>query len=114
MKIIREIKRFLNNFIVSFEIFSSIQNFNAKELLIIQALQLRWNNFYNHLINSGMPFSDELDKYIQLKDDARLKILESNELETNKDYNMKLREIFSKFKTDKELWYFLSNYRCIK
>jgi len=61
-----------------------------------------------------MPFSDELDKYIQLKDDARLKILESNELETNKDYNMKLREIFSKFKTDKELWYFLSNYRCIK
>jgi predicted KAP-like P-loop ATPase len=37
----RELKRFLNNFIVAFEIFNSVGNFKAKELLLIQAIQLR-------------------------------------------------------------------------
>ena len=48
----RELKRFLNNFIIAFEIFHSIENFKAKELLLIQAIQLRWKKFYDLLVNS--------------------------------------------------------------
>ena len=48
----RELKRFLNNFIIAYEIFSTVEHFNAKELLLIQAIQLRWNQFYNLLITS--------------------------------------------------------------
>ena len=45
----REIKRFLNNFIVASEIFV---NNGAKptQLLILQAIQLRWEKFYHLLI----------------------------------------------------------------
>ena len=39
----RELKRFLNNFMVAFEIFHPIKDFKAKELLLIQAIQLRWD-----------------------------------------------------------------------
>jgi predicted KAP-like P-loop ATPase len=68
----REIKRFLNNFIVAHEIFSGKKNFEAKELifsgkknfeakelLIIQAIHLRWTKFYNILVKSDEPFFKE-------------------------------------------------------
>jgi GTPase SAR1 family protein len=48
----RELKRFINNFIVAFEIFNSVENFKANELLLIQAIQLRWNEFYNLLMTT--------------------------------------------------------------
>lgn len=52
----REIKRFLNNFIVGFEIFSPGKKVVAKELLVIQAIQLRWGKFYDLLIKSNGPW----------------------------------------------------------
>ncbi|MDW0152238.1 MAG: P-loop NTPase fold protein, partial [Nitrososphaeraceae archaeon] len=70
----REIKRFLNNFFVAHEIFSGKKNFEAKELifsgkknfeakelLLIQAIHLRWNKFYNILVKSDDSFFKGLD-----------------------------------------------------
>ena len=87
----REIKRFLNNFIVAFEIFSTTPNFNAKELLMIQAIQLRWNNFYNILINSDVKFQTELSKYSKMSDEDRMTILD---IEAKKDesFERKVKE----------------------
>ena len=104
----REIKRFLNNFIIAYEIFSSKTNVNANELLVIQAIQLRWANFYNLVINSEDDFRkklfNEINKYIQLDEDTRLKVLDSNEVDQNKDFDMKLRTLLRNYKTDLELW----------
>jgi GTPase SAR1 family protein len=111
----REIKRFLNNFIVAYEIFRTIPNFNDKELLIIQAIQLRWNNFYHLLISSDKHFREELSKYSKMNDEDRIAILD---IETEKDedfenkvkeeHDQRIRKILSNFKTDSELWSFLT------
>ena len=50
----REIKRFLNNFIVALEIFSPSKKVDAKELLVIRAIQLRWDNFYDWSIRVNL------------------------------------------------------------
>jgi pentapeptide repeat protein len=44
----REIKRFINNFILSYEIFSRNSEIKAKELFAVQALKMRWNRFYRY------------------------------------------------------------------
>jgi uncharacterized protein YjbI with pentapeptide repeats/GTPase SAR1 family protein len=105
----REVKRFLNNFIVAYEIFHTIKNFNAKELLLIQAIQLRWNEFYNLLMTSDPSFRSELSKYSQMDDEKRLKILDTNEVEEDneKDYVLRIKHLLSNYKTDVELWNFL-------
>jgi hypothetical protein len=92
----REIKRFLNNFIVAYEIFYTIKNFNAKELLIIQAIQLRWNSFYNLLIPSGNHFLNELSKYILIDEDKRSVILNPDKVEKDQDFDIKIRKILSR------------------
>jgi GTPase SAR1 family protein len=107
----RELKRFLNNFIVAFEIFNSIGNFKANELLLIQAIQLRWNQFYNLLMTSGdKKFRQELKKYTQMDEDTRLKALESDEVkqDDDKNYVLRIRKLLGNYKTDLELWNFLT------
>jgi predicted KAP-like P-loop ATPase len=47
----RETKRFLNNFIVAYEIYSK-SGVKLNELLILQTLNMRWNEIYKLLINS--------------------------------------------------------------
>jgi predicted KAP-like P-loop ATPase len=44
----REVKRFINNFIVAHEVYSNNNKVKAKELLVVQALKVRWNTFYIH------------------------------------------------------------------
>jgi uncharacterized protein YjbI with pentapeptide repeats len=104
----REIKRFLNNFIVASEIFSSKQVV-AKELLVIQAIQLRWNKFYDLLMKSNENFRKELNRYIEMNEEKRLKYLESDE--TKKDdrenYDLSVRRSLREFKTNTYLWEFL-------
>jgi GTPase SAR1 family protein len=107
----RELKRFLNNFIVAFEIFNSIGDFKANELLLIQAIQLRWNQFYNLLMTSGdKKFREELKKYTQIDEDTRLKALESDEVkeDNDKNYVLRIRKLLGNYKTDLELWNFLT------
>ena len=44
----REVKRFINNFIVAHEVYSKNDKVKAKELIVVQALKVRWNIFYAH------------------------------------------------------------------
>jgi DNA-binding Lrp family transcriptional regulator len=65
----REVKRFINSFIVSHEIYS-YRNIEKKELLVIQALRVRWNKLYTS-ISYSKEFRDELQKYCKLSKDDR-------------------------------------------
>ncbi|MGI0033575.1 MAG: pentapeptide repeat-containing protein, partial [Nitrososphaeraceae archaeon] len=115
----REIKRFLNNFIVAYEIFSSKKNFEAKELifsskknfeakelLVIQAIHLRWNKFYNILVKSDQTFFKGLDKYLKMDDETRFKSLDLYEGKKDEG-DMKVWKVLRDFKTDSDLWNFL-------
>jgi len=115
----REIKRFLNNFIVAYEIFSSKKNFEAKnlifsskknfeakELLVIQAIHLRWNKFYNTLVKSDESFFKGLDKYLKMDDETRFKSLDLYGGKKDED-DIKVWKVLRDFKTDSDLWNFL-------
>jgi uncharacterized protein YjbI with pentapeptide repeats len=115
----REIKRFLNNFFVAHEIFSGKKNFEAKELifsgkknfeakelLLIQAIHLRWNKFYNILVKSDDSFFKGLDKYLKMDDETRLKSLDLYE-EKKDEGDMRVWKVLRDFKTDSDLWNFL-------
>ena len=116
----REIKRFLNNFFVAHEIFSGKKNFEAKELifsgkknfeakelLVIQAIHLRWTKFYNILVKSDTSFFSELDKYLKMDDETRLKSLDLYE-EKKEERDIKVWKVLRDFKTDSGLWNFLT------
>nr|MDP9492642.1 P-loop NTPase fold protein [Thermoproteota archaeon] len=102
----REIKRFLNNFFVAHEIFSGKKNFEAKELLIIQAIHLRWTKFYNILVRSDESFFKGLEKYLKMDDETRLKSLDLYEGK-KEEGDMKVWKVLRDFKTDSGLWNFL-------
>ena len=115
----REIKRFLNNFIVAYEIFSGKKSFEARELifsgkksfearelLVIQAIHLRWKKFYNILIKSDQSFFKVLDKYLKMDKETRFKNLELYEGKKDDD-DMKVWKVLHDFKTDSDLWNFL-------
>ena len=115
----REIKRFLNNFIVAHEIFSGKKSFekkelifsgqksfDAKELLVIQAIHLRWKKFYNLLIKSDQSFFKGLDKYLKMDDETRFKSLDLYEGKKDDD-DMMVWKVVRDFKTDSDLWNFL-------
>ena len=115
----REIKRFLNNFIVGYEIFSGKKSFEARELifsgkksfearelLVIQAIHLRWKKFYNILIKSDQSFFKVLDKYLKMDKETRFKNLELYEGKKDDD-DMKVWKVLHDFKTDSDLWNFL-------
>jgi uncharacterized protein YjbI with pentapeptide repeats len=103
----REIKRFLNNFIIAYEIFNGTKDFKATELLLIQAIQLRWNNFYNLLITSDKNFLNEINKYLKMNEFTRSSILNSFGGINKNDYDPRIREILKQF--NNELWVFLSH-----
>ena len=115
----REIKRFLNNFFVACEIFSGKKNFEAKELifsgkknfeakelLVVQAVHLRWNKFYNILVKSDESFFRGLDKYLKMDDETRLKSLDLYE-EKKDEIDTKVWKVLRDFKSDSDLWVFL-------
>jgi hypothetical protein len=55
-------------------------------------------------------FRRELEKYIQMYEDACLRVWEPHEVkeEDDKNYILNIRELLSNCKTDFELWNFLS------
>ena len=74
--------------------------------MIIQAIQLRWNNFYNLLIKSDKKFLTELNKYIQMDDEKRSTIF-NLDLKIDENFDQRTRKILHTFKDDVELWGFL-------
>jgi hypothetical protein len=61
----REVKRFINNFMLSYEIYSSDERVKSNELLAVQALKVRWNPFYKY-VSSDRRFRDILKAYIDV------------------------------------------------
>lgn len=106
----REVKRFLNNFIVAYEIFffgnrkETIFE-EAKNMLVIQAIQVRWNSFYYQLIKYGVNFCFEIQKYIDFSNEERMKKLDSEDKDEKFNYDFKV--ILRNYKSNTDLWRFL-------
>jgi hypothetical protein len=107
----RELKRFLNNFIVAYEIFSKSENIEPKVLLLIQAIQIRWNGFYDLLVKKGTTLTAELRKYIDLSDEDRTKKLKSEDKDADIDYSIKLK--LRDYTLNTELWDFVKQHSSI-
>ena len=102
----RELKRFINNFIVAYEIYSKNEKVAPKELLVVQAIHVRWSNFYRLMVNFDIDFHKEVKLYTQMSDDIRLKKLkETNDIDLN--LNQEYRKELQAFASDLELWKFL-------
>jgi hypothetical protein len=101
----REIKRFLNDFIVINEILIKDVNLKSYELLLLQTLRLRWKNLYEMLLDDGKYIANELDKYCNLTETDRITILNSDmSPENGKNYNSHLKKILENYKSDSNLW----------
>jgi GTPase SAR1 family protein len=100
----RETKRFLNNFIVAQEIFSK-KGTKPKELLVLQILNMRWNEIYRLIVNSHGRDLDILNTY--LDDTEELKKLSLKKPE-DADWKPSYR-VLQKFTTDEALWSFLKD-----
>jgi hypothetical protein len=77
----RELKCFINNFIVANEIFSSA-SVKERDLLAVQALKTTWNSFYRDMI-SDKEFYREVKKLVSETDSSR--IAEINLLRSKKE-----------------------------
>jgi tetratricopeptide (TPR) repeat protein len=66
----RELKRFINNFIIAHELYSINGDIDSRELLAIQTLKFRWNNFYRYYSGSA-GFREEVGKYVGMSNQER-------------------------------------------
>ncbi|HEY7080520.1 MAG TPA: tetratricopeptide repeat protein [Nitrososphaeraceae archaeon] len=106
----REVKRYINSFIVSYQLFSSIVSptnnkveitpEQEKQLLIVLSLRVRWKSFYN-IFSSYDYFRQEIKKYLKLSDIERGKLFEKSESPQGH------AKILSDILPDFELWQFL-------
>jgi len=104
----REIKRFINHYIVAYEIHSSNKNIDPTKLLIVQAINVRWNGLYRLLLRSNKKFLDEIKIYIEKEPEERASLLESNTVGT--DFTPETQRILRNFKLEDELWKFLKTH----
>ena len=105
----REVKRFINNFIVSNEIFAVNPEVQPKQLLAIQALKVRWRNFYRDITASeDAEFRNAVEEIASLKRSDRINRLkeimskQEDPKNTNRDFERRLIDI------EPGLWNFLS------
>jgi len=113
----REIKRFLNNFIIAFEILLKLDKTNhqksgdfEKTLLIMQAIQLKRNDFYNLLMIWDNKTRENIFKEIKELKDSKENIFEipkSKKRVKNLDY-MQIIKLSKDFKFDMKLWNLLT------
>lgn len=101
----REIKRFINNYIVAYEIHSSNKEIDSSHLLIVQAINVRWNKFYQVMIRSNKKFFDEVKRYLEMQPHERVSQLGSDKIEEGVSQEIKM--ILRDFKSEDELWKFL-------
>jgi uncharacterized protein YjbI with pentapeptide repeats len=102
----REIKRFLNNLIISYEVFSRVQQIKEeeakktflKQLLLVQILKSNWKYLYGSIMDSEGSILLNLKEYIPL-DRAKVEKLSK---EGSIEHQLKI--IFEKYKNDERLW----------
>jgi len=104
----REIKRFLNNLIISYEVFSRVQQIKEettkktflKQLLLVQILKSNWKYAYRKITDSEGAVLLKLREYIPLDNTKVEKLLK----EESTEHQLKI--IFEKYKNDERLWNF--------
>lgn len=84
---------------------------SPKELLVIQAIQIRWNRFYDLLVKLGTNLTNELKKYLDLSNEDRTKKLESEDKDKDLDSNIRLK--LRDFKSHTDLWEFVKQHHNI-
>jgi hypothetical protein len=121
----RELKRFITSYIVASEIHHS---FNEKiipqELLLLQALNIRWGNFYQILVGCTDEVRKKIFEYSEMEKEQRLLSLKTSaELSTdNRSIEEHLGEkpdpdflqaklLLQHFRLEDELWVFLRKYK---
>jgi predicted KAP-like P-loop ATPase len=101
----REVKRFINNYIVAYDIYYSNKKIDPTQLLLVQAINIRWNNFYRLIVRSSKEFREEIKKYVEMREDERIAKLESDK--TEEGFSAEFRRILGDSKFEPELWNFL-------
>jgi predicted KAP-like P-loop ATPase len=71
----RELKRFVNNFMVSNEIYSINKGIKSRDLLTVQALKMRWKEFYPYLSSNNPSFRDQVAAYLEMSFEERERAL---------------------------------------
>ena len=111
----REIKRFINNYIVACEIHSekiASKEIDATHLLIIQVINVRWNKFYQLMVRFTKEFRKEflgeIKKYTELQSNNRISQLESDKIEEG--FSSEIKMILHEFRSEDELWKFLKSH----
>ena len=104
----REVKRFINNCIVASEIHSSNKKVGPIHFLLVQAINIRWSNFYQVIVGSSKQFRQEVKKYVQMQSDKRIAQLESDK--TEEGFSPEIKRILRDFKVEDELWKFLMDH----
>jgi len=102
----REAKRFLNNFIVAQEILSK-KGTKPRELLILQILNMRWNEIYRLIVNSNGKYLNKLKPYLDNEEELK-KLMTTKPEDTDLQADL---GTLQKFLADRKLREFLvSNY----
>jgi len=101
----REIKRFLNNLIISYEVFSHVQQITEeakrkflKQLLLVQILKSNWKLAYRSIMDSEGAVLLKLKDYIPLDNAKAEQLLKEESTE------QQLKIIFEQYKNDERLW----------
>ena len=105
----REIKRFLNNLIISYEVFVKVQkiedeeakNVFLKQLLLVQILKSNWSDVYRSILTSNGKFLQALQNQIPLTKEKIEKFLL-----TDLKIESESKEILEKYKSNERLWNF--------
>ena len=98
----REIKRFINTFIISNEIYSKTPEETA-ELLLVRALKWRWPKVYNRF-SHNKEFRDEIDKVAGYKESERSDYMAKDDPLGESSFQEEIKELSS----DSDFWTFVS------
>jgi hypothetical protein len=104
----REVKRFINNFIITYEIYSDLidkKRITSGDLLLVQALKVRWYAFYS-IISTDEKFRKDVKKYLQLRNDEKMAEI-TEWRKSNDNVPTAYRNKIFDFESDQELWKFL-------
>ncbi|QLH09495.1 KAP family P-loop NTPase fold protein [Candidatus Nitrosotenuis sp. DW1] len=104
----RELKRFINNIIVALEIYAELLKNNLikeQELLILEALKWRWNEFYEDLMSST-EVRTELNKLLNMSNKVRES--EIRQLRNVKEQDLAYVDTVVR-QMDVDLWKFLTS-----
>lgn len=103
----KDIIRFINRFIISYETVASSE-IDPDELLIALTINTRWNNFYNDFISN--PSFRSLVVEFLAKSETDMKEF-FNDLENQYFHSESPENIMLKHKSEGELWDFLNEYK---